>query len=120
KTVTIAPALLDVLYLLAQLLDRDLHVDRDRGHLDRGRLGAERVGLAQQLLDDELEALADLAALFQQARDLVEVRAQAGQRFSDVDADRVRRGFVEGALLDRLARDGLRGAGLVERFFPSV
>src|SRR4051794_31949671 len=29
KTVTIAAALLDVLHLLAKLLDRDLHVDRD-------------------------------------------------------------------------------------------
>src|SRR6185312_2926110 len=67
---------LDVLHLLAQLLDRDLHVDRDRRHLDRRRLRTERVGLAQQLLDEELEALADLAALGEQPRDLVEVRAQ--------------------------------------------
>src|ERR1700712_1907101 len=69
-------SLFDVLDLLAQLLDRHLHVDRDRRHLDRGRLRAERVGLAQQLLDQELEALAYLAALGDQARDLVEVRAQ--------------------------------------------
>ena len=70
-----------------------------RGHLERGRLRAERVGLAQQLLDQEVEPLADLAALGEQALDLVEVRAQPGQLLGDVDADREGRGFVEGALL---------------------
>src|SRR5664279_1210508 len=59
-----AASLFDVLHLLAQLLDGDLHVDRDRRHLDRRRLRAERVGLAQQLLDDEFEALADLCLLY--------------------------------------------------------
>ena len=77
-------------------------------HLDRRRLRAERVGLAQQLLDQELEALADLAALVEQARDLVEVRAQARQLLGDVDPDRVGGRFVERALLDRLARHRLR------------
>src|SRR5664279_441947 len=112
--------LLDVLHLFAQLLDRHLHVDRDRRHLERWRFRAERVGLAQQLLDDELEALADLAALVEQARDLVEVGAQARKLLGDVDADRIGRRFVERALLDRLARDRLRGAGLVERFLPEL
>ncbi len=90
------------------------------GHLDRRRLRAERVGLAQQLLDQELQALADLAALVEQARDLVEVRAQPRQLLGDVDADRVGRRLVERALLDRFARHRLRRAGLVERFLPAL
>src|SRR6478736_9335712 len=114
------PASLDVLDLLAQLLDRDLHVDRDRCHLDRGRLGAERVRLAQQLLDQELEALADLATLGEEARDLVEVRAQPRQFLRDVDADGVGGGLVEGALLRRLARDRLGRPGGLERVLPAL
>ena len=64
-----------------------------------------------QLLDQEVEPLADLAAGLQQARDLVEVGAQARQLLGDVDADRVGGGLVERALLQRLVRHGLGGAG---------
>ena len=46
---------LDVLHLLAQLLDGDLHLDRDVGQGQRRGLGAERVGLAQEFLDQEVE-----------------------------------------------------------------
>src|SRR3954447_20939509 len=44
---------LDVLDLLAQLLDRRLELDADRGEADIRTLGAERVGLAVELLAQE-------------------------------------------------------------------
>ena len=72
--------LLQVLNLLAELFDRDLHFDRDVGELQRRGFRAECVRLAQQFLDQEVEPLADLAAVLEQARDLVEVRAQARPR----------------------------------------
>src|SRR5205085_363435 len=55
-------ALLDVLDLLAHLLDEHLHVDGNAGELERRRFGAQRVRFAVQLLDQEIEPLADLAA----------------------------------------------------------
>ena len=52
-----------------------------------------------QLLNQEVQPLADFAALVQQAFDLVEVGRQACQLLGHVDADRKRRGLVECALL---------------------
>ena len=64
---------LDVLHLLAHLLDQHLHVDRDARQLQRGGFAAQRVRLAVQFLDQKVQALANFAAFFQQAFDLVEV-----------------------------------------------
>ena len=52
-----------------------------------------------QLLDQEVQTLADVATLFEQALDFVEVRAQARDFFSHVDADGKGRGFGQGAVL---------------------
>ena len=53
---------LDILHLLAQLLDQHLHVHRDAGHLQDGRFGAQRVGFAVQFLDQEVQPLANVTA----------------------------------------------------------
>ena len=50
-----APALLDVLHLLAHLLDQHLHVDRGARGLDVLRLRRQGVGLAVQLLHQEIQ-----------------------------------------------------------------
>ena len=50
---------LDVLHLLAHLLDGRLQVEADAGQLDVAGLGAERVGLAIELLAEEIELPAD-------------------------------------------------------------
>src|SRR5207302_1165344 len=47
---------LDVLDLLAHLLDQHLHLDRDARDLVRDRFRAERVGLAVELLAEKIEA----------------------------------------------------------------
>src|SRR5689334_10930789 len=52
------PRSFDVLHLLAHLLDQHLELERDLRHLGVDRLGAERIGLAMQLLREEIEALA--------------------------------------------------------------
>src|SRR5690242_16530562 len=61
--VLIKSSSLDVLDLLAQLLDRRLQVDADAGEADIGTLGAERVGLAVEFLAEEVELAPDGAAL---------------------------------------------------------
>ncbi len=63
----------EVLHLLTHLLNEDFHVDRDFGELKGGRLGAQGVGFAVQLLDEEVEALANVAAFFDQAADFVQM-----------------------------------------------
>ena len=68
---------LDVLHLFAHLLDGHLHLDGDRRQLDRGGFGAERVGLAQKFLDQEIESLAEFAADAQRDRALNEAAAYA-------------------------------------------
>src|SRR3569623_574806 len=55
----IKPSSLDVLDLLAQLLDRRLQVDPDAGEADIGALGTERVGLAVEFLAEEVELAPD-------------------------------------------------------------
>src|SRR5256885_15201209 len=55
----------DVLHLLAHLLDEDLELQGDLRHLGVDRLGAQGVGLAVQLLGQEIQALAGAAALRQ-------------------------------------------------------
>src|ERR1044072_2130876 len=53
--ITLESSSLDVLDVLAQLLDRRLQVEPDAGEADIGALGAERVGLAVEFLAEEIE-----------------------------------------------------------------
>ena len=64
---------LQVLHLLPHLLHRHLHLHRDAGEFQCGRLAAQGVGFAVQFLDQEIEPLAQFAAGLEQAFDLVEV-----------------------------------------------
>src|SRR6476620_142882 len=57
---------LDILHLLAELLDLRLEVQPDDGEGGVVGLGAERVGLARKLLGQEVEAAPDRPALAQQ------------------------------------------------------
>ena len=69
----VVAGLFDVLHLLAHLLDQHLHVHRDARHLQHGGLGAQGVGLAVQLLNQEIQAFADVAAFGQQVIQLLQV-----------------------------------------------
>src|SRR3981081_2322910 len=55
--------LLQVLDLLAELLDQALELEPDIGQLHVARLGAQRVGLAVELLGEKIELAADRAAV---------------------------------------------------------
>src|SRR4029077_19689384 len=54
----IAAPSLDILHLLAHLLDGALQVDADARELDVGRFRAQRIGLAIELLAEEIELAA--------------------------------------------------------------
>ena len=56
----------DILHLLAQLLDRCLQLQPRRGQRHRGRLAAQRVGFAVEILHQKIEAPADIGCLAQQ------------------------------------------------------
>ena len=60
------PRSFDVLDLLAQLLDHGLQLEPDPGQLHIRRLGAERVGLAVELLAQEVEPPPDRGRVAQQ------------------------------------------------------
>src|SRR5918911_1737484 len=79
STATLPSSLLNVLHLLPQLLH--LRLDDERRLLDRqvGGLGEHRVGLAVQLLQQEVEPLADLAGAVDAGAELLHVAAQPHQ-----------------------------------------
>src|SRR4051812_38622705 len=100
-TATIAMAamrLLNVLHLLAHLLDEDLELDGNPRHLVRDGLGSERIRLAVELLAEEIEPLADGAALVQHALELADMGGEAAQLLLHIDA----RGVEHDLLLDTL------------------
>src|SRR5262249_41799368 len=68
--------LFHVLDLLAHLLELGLGADDQIDDLGRGGFGAHRVELAAELLDEEVEATPDAAALLRRRRDQ---RAHLGQ-----------------------------------------
>src|SRR5574343_1498113 len=111
---------LDVLDLLAHLLDQDLHLDRDAGQLQGSGLAAQGVGLPVQLLDQEIQALAHLATGLEQTGDLVEVGDQAAEFLGHVDPDGEGRGLAQGALAGRLGADLGAGAGAVQGLGPAL
>src|SRR5262245_60005579 len=69
-------ALFKVLHLLAELLDQALELEPDIGELEIVRLGAQRVGLAVELLRQEVEPAADRAAVAQHLARLRHVRGE--------------------------------------------
>ena len=71
-----------------------------------------------QFLDQEVQALADLAAFLDQPLDLVEVRFQAGQLLGDVDADGERGGLGQRPVLRGFGQRGAVREG--HRFLPAL
>src|SRR3954466_15219940 len=69
--------LLNVLHLLAHLLDQQLQFECAIGDLRAGGLGGERVRLAVELLREKVEPLAGSAALAQHALDFAQVHREA-------------------------------------------
>src|SRR5262249_32810418 len=59
-------ASLQILHLLAELLDHALELEADIGEIDVVRFGAQGVGLAVELLGEEVEPPADGAVLAEQ------------------------------------------------------
>src|SRR5690606_29023065 len=77
-------SLLQVLDLLAHLLDQDLEIDGRSRELLVLRLRPERVRLAVHLLDQEIEPPADRLAALQDLARLGDVRAEPIHLFADV------------------------------------
>src|SRR5688572_26350849 len=76
--------LLKILDLLADLLQGGLGSERCLAHLQVVGLGAHRVDLTVELLQQEVELASERAALVEQQRELAEVRAQPRELFRDV------------------------------------
>ena len=87
------------MHLFAHLLDQHFHIDTDAGEFQRRRFGAQGVGLAVQLLYEEIQAFADVAALFQQALDFVQVGLQPGDFLGHVDPESPLGGASGGGIL---------------------
>src|SRR5260370_12046198 len=90
--VTLRPTLFDVLDLLAQLLDRDLEIEPDPRQLDIAGFGTEGIGLAIELLAEEVELAADGAtgrdqgtAGFHMSAEPIELLAHIGARSHERD-----------------------------------
>src|SRR5688572_5687813 len=100
-----AAALLNVLDLLAHLLDQDLDVDRGARGLDVLRLRRERVRLAVQFLHQEVEPPPRWLLRIEHLQDLGHVTAQAVEFFLDVHLAGEERDFLLEALgVDRDAK----------------
>src|SRR5262245_50043630 len=76
--------LLKILYLLAELLDQALELEPDIGELHVVRLGAQRVGLAVELLCQEVEPAADRAAVAEHLAGLRHVGGEPVELLADV------------------------------------
>src|SRR6266478_5963218 len=85
-------------------LDLQLQLDGRVGHFDRGRLRAERIGLAIELLHQEIEPPADRPAGAQHAPYLDHVGAQALQFLVDVGAHPVQRHLLADPVVHFLTR----------------
>src|SRR5690349_1374650 len=90
---------LDVLDLLAQLLDRRLQVDPDVGEADIGALGAERVGLAVEFLAEEIELAPDRAPFGDEIARRRDMRGEPVQFLAHVGLAGEDRGFLSQAVL---------------------
>src|SRR5690349_20450158 len=90
---------LDVLDLLAQLLDRRLQVDPDTGEADIGALGAERIGLAVEFLAEEVELAPDRAALGHQIARRRNMGVEPVQLLAHIRLAGENRGFLRQTVL---------------------
>src|SRR5215213_4606364 len=101
------PLSFDILDLLPQALDGALQIDADARQLDVGRLRAERVGLAIELLAEEIELAADRIVrpcIGQQGPGLRDVGRQPVELLADVGLADQQRHFLGEALLGERRR----------------
>src|SRR5207249_3881702 len=95
-------ALLKILHLFAHLLDQALRRERRLADLEVVGLRGDRVDLAVQLLDQEVERPADGPAAAQHLRELLEVRAEPDELLTHVGLLRPDRHLAEDPpLVDR-------------------
>src|SRR5690606_34262154 len=92
-------ALLNVLHLLAELLDDGLQVQADTGQLQVAGLGADRVRLAVQLLAEEVEPAADRLPRGEQFLGRADVGAQTIDLLLDVGLRRQQGDLLGQAIL---------------------
>src|SRR5258707_13887639 len=93
------PRSFDVLHLLAKLLDRGFQGEADPGQREVGRFRAQRVGLAVELLAEEVEAPADCRALGEEVARGGDMRLEAIELLADVGAADEERSFLREAFL---------------------
>src|SRR5438105_15876100 len=97
-----ASASFDILDLLPHPLDSTLEIDADARQLDVGRLRAERIGLAIELLAEEIELAADRIvrpAVLERAAGLGDVRGQPVELLAHVGLADQQRDFLGETLL---------------------
>src|SRR5882762_4055487 len=96
---SLSPYSFDVLYLLPQLFDLRLDLQRQAGDCQRlafyaGRFGQHRIGLAMHFLQEKIQLLPHLARAVKQFRELLQVAPQPVQFFTDIAAFRKQSGFL--------------------------
>lgn len=79
-------ASLDVLNLLAHLVDHRLEIEANRGERPVDRLRAERVGLAVELLAEKIETTSHRRRIGDEAERLLMVRPETVQFLPDIGA----------------------------------
>jgi hypothetical protein len=89
---------LDVLHLLAHLLDQHFHVDRDARGVEILRLRRERIGLAVELLHQEIQAPAGRFAAAHDAAGFLDVTIEAIELLGHVDTLQLQHDFLFDAL----------------------
>src|SRR5690606_27959211 len=81
-----APSLLQILYLLAHLLDQDLELDRRAREILVLRFRAERIRLAVHLLQEKIETTPDRLGALEHRPHLGDVRREPVHLLTDVEA----------------------------------
>src|SRR5438270_2752847 len=85
---------LQILYLLAELLDHVFELQPDVGQFHIIRLGTQRVRFAIELLGEEIQSAADRSAFSDQPFRLRDMRGKAVQFFADVGFARNQNSFL--------------------------
>src|SRR5690242_16783747 len=93
---------LEILHLLAHLLDQHLELERHLRKLRVDGFRAERIRLAMQLLSEKIQPLADRSALCQHAADFGYVRGEPRDLLGDVDLRREQRELLLESLFIRV------------------
>ena len=102
---------LQVLHLLAELLDHGLELQADIGQLDVVGLGAQRIRFAVELLRQKIELAADRAAVGEQLARLRDMRGEPVELLADVGLG----GEQDRLLMQPVGIEALRGSRAASR-----